>query len=399
MNILSNINKKLQYISVLIKKEFMTIATSYSILLVLIGGVFMYGILYNYMYMPNLIRKAPVVVVDQSKTSLSREYLRLLEATPQVRIYSNAQDMIQAKEMMKKDEVSAIVYIPSDFDNKVNRGDQSIFVTYGHTNAFLEYSSIAQATAGAMLELDARCRPNMVVFMPKSALYAMSLSQTIPVVGIPVYNPTEGYGSYLIPAVLIVIIFQTLMMAIGMISGEERHSGTILFYAKEKLSFLNMACIIISKTFVYSLIYSVFALFLIGLLPTIFSIPNIGNTWDIVLLLVPYILASCFFGLTGSLFFSDSESPILMIAFFSVGLIFLSGMSFPLELMPWYWNVLHYLIPAPPATLAFIQINSMGASIAQVKTEFLTLWLQVPIYFTTACLAYRHNINKALKSK
>lgn len=39
--------------------------------------------------------------------------------------------------------------------------------------------------------------------------YAMSQTQSIDIVGTPLYNPTEGYGSYLIPAVLIVILFQT----------------------------------------------------------------------------------------------------------------------------------------------------------------------------------------------
>ena len=397
MNILSKLKKKLQYISTLIVKEFLTVATSYAVILVLIGGVFLYGVLYNYMYMPNLIRKAPMAVVDQSKSSLSREYIRLLGATPQVDIYSHATDVHEAKEMMKRTEVTGIVYIPSDFETKLKRGEQSIFVTYGHTNAFLEYSNVAKASAGAMIELDGRYRPEMVVFVSPSALYAMSLTQTVPVVGTPVYNYTEGYGSYLIPAVLIVVIFQTLMMAIGMISGEERHSKSILYYAKEKLTFGNMACIILSKTFVYCALYSVFALFLIGLLPNLFSIPNIGEASNIIMLLVPFLLASCFFGLTGSLFFTDSESPILMIAFFSVGLVFLSGMSFPLELMPWYWKAAHYVIPAPPATLAFIQINSMGASISQIKSEYITLWVQVGVYFITACLAYRYNIKKALK--
>lgn len=398
MKILSNIKKNLQYISTLIIKEFMTIATSYSILLVLIGGIFIYGLLYNYMYEPNLIRKAPVVVVDMSKSSLSREYVRLLGATPQVDVYSYAQDILEAREMLKKDEASGIIYIPYDFETKVGRGEQSLFISYANTNAFLEYSTIAESSVGAMMELDDRYRPDMIVFVPLETLYAISLVQTIPVVGTPLYNYTEGYGSYLIPAVLIVIIFQTLMMVIGMISGNERHSRSILTYARDKVTFMNMAYVILSKTFVYCALYTIFAFFLIGLLPHLFSIPNIGYTWDIVMLLIPFLLASCFFGLTGSLFFTDSESPILMIAFFSVGLVFLSGMSYPLELMPWYWRAAHFVIPAPPATLAFIKINSMGASIAQIKTEYITLWAQVIFYFITACLAYKYNIKKALKN-
>ena len=68
-----NMKGTLADIASLVKDEFKTISTSYAILLVLVGGIFLYGLLYNYMY---LVRNAPVVVVDHSKTDLSREYIR-----------------------------------------------------------------------------------------------------------------------------------------------------------------------------------------------------------------------------------------------------------------------------------------------------------------------------------
>ena len=68
-----------------------------------------------------------------------------------------------------------------------------------------------------------------------------------------------------------------------------------------------------------------------------------------------------------------------MIAFFSVGLIFLSGVSYPLELMPWYWRAAHYVFPAAPGTLAFVKVNSMGASMADIRAEYVTLWVQCAV--------------------
>ena len=103
-------------------------------------------------------------------------------------------------------------------------------------------------------------------------------------------------------------------------------------------------------------------------MPVVFSLPNIGNKYEIVMLMIPYLLATSFFGLAASVFYTDSETPLLMIAFFSVGLIFLSGVSYPLELMPWYWKASHFIFPAAPGTLAFVKINSMGATIADSVT-------------------------------
>lgn len=382
-------------IASLIKDEFKTISTSYAILLVLVGGIFLYGLLYNYMYAPDVVRNAPVVVVDDSKTDLSREYIRLLNATPQVSVITDGLDYAEAQEWMKEGDAVGILYLPYDFETRVARGNESLFIMYQTTSAFLYYMAMQEASSGAMLALNDRYRPEMLVFLPQQDASKIASAQPISVVGTALYNFTEGYGTYLIPAVLIVIMFQTLLMVIGMISGEERDSGTIARFASEGLSFGRIARVIISKTFVYCVLYTIFALFLLGLIPLLFGLPDIGNYLNTLILLIPFLLATSFFGLAASYFFTDSEAPLLMIAFFSVGLIFLSGVSYPLELMPWYWQMAHYIIPAAPATLAYVQLNSMGASIEQVGVEYVTLWVQCVVYFLLACWVYRRNILKA----
>ena len=42
------------------------------------------------MYAPNIVTDAPVAVVDNSHSSLSRQYIRWLDATPQVAVYAQA---------------------------------------------------------------------------------------------------------------------------------------------------------------------------------------------------------------------------------------------------------------------------------------------------------------------
>ena len=147
---------------------------------------------------------------------------------------------------------------------------------------------------------------------------------------------------------------------------------------------------------VYGSLYAVFSLFLLGLLPHFFSIPHIGNGGDIALMIVPFLMSTSFLGLTASRYFTDAEAPLLLIAFFSVGLIFLSGISYPLELMPWYWRAVHYLLPAAPGTLAFVKLNSMGANLADIRPEFTALWVQTLVYFLTSVWVYRQKLKSAL---
>lgn len=384
----------LQQLSSIIVREFRAIATSYAILLVLVGGIFVYGLLYNFMYAPNIVTNAPIAVVDNSHSNLSRQYIRWLDATPQVHIAARTPNYPEAREWMKQGKVQGILYLPHDFETRVFRGEESVFSMYGTTDAFLYFEALQKASASTMLAVNDAYRQDVAVFLPPQGLLAVTMAKPVNVSGTPLYNVTEGYGSYLIPAVMMVILFQTLLMVIAMLTGREYEKNGIRAYTPYGRGW-NVALRVVSgKTFVYCALYAVFALFLLGLLPHFFSIPNIGNELDIVLLMIPYLLATSFFGLAASRYFTDSEAPLLMIAFFSVGLIFLSGVSYPLELMPWYWQAAHYIVPAAPGTLAFVKLNSMGANLADIKVEYLTLWIQVAVYFVLALWVYRMKLNK-----
>lgn len=384
-------------LSNVIRHEWKAIATNPAILLVLAGGIFLYGLLYNYMYAPNLVRKAPVAVVDLSHSTLSREYVRWLDAAPQTSVYAQTPNILEAREWMKKGEVTGILYIPSDFETRVARGETSVFTLYAATDAFLNFKGLQEASSRVMLAVNDTHRRAGTVFLPPQGLLAVASSAPVSVSGTVLYNYTEGYGSYLIPAVMIVIIFQTMLMVIAMLTGEEAEQRRKGIHSMRARSLKDMLCIVSGRTFVYVMLYVVFSMFLLGLLPHIFSIPNIGSGWDIVTMMIPFLLATSFFALAVSRWFTDSEAPLLMIAFFSVGYIFLSGVSYPLELMPWYWQAAHYVFPVAPAVLAFVKLNSMGGSLADIWPQMLTLWIQVIIYgawavYTTRRVYKRSNI-------
>lgn len=132
---------KLQQLSFIIRREYWAISTSYAVLLVLMGGIFVYGLLYNYMYAPNIVTDVPVAVVDNSHSELSRNFIRWLDATPQAEIYDQAMDYHEAKEWMKAGKVQGILYLPHDFEERVFRGDEAVFSLYATTDAFFYFEA------------------------------------------------------------------------------------------------------------------------------------------------------------------------------------------------------------------------------------------------------------------
>ena len=376
--------------------ESRSILRSLPILVVLGGGIFMYGILYNYMYNPNVLREVPVVVVDESRTPLSRHYIRLLDATPQVRVQGVIANMPEARKRMKETEVAGILSLPADFEAKVGRGEEAVFVSFNNTMAFLSYAAIKEASSGAMLSLDDAVRPGQVVFLEPNVVQPVVNTPSIEVQGFALYNESGGYATYLIPAVLMVIIFQTMLMAISMRCGKENEQRMrpLMRVSRHDSSWGMAMNIVIGKSVIYVGFYALFSVFLLGLLPLLYDLPHLASPLLLIQLLTPYLFATAFFGLSCSVFFKDSDAPLLLIAFFSVGLLFLSGISWPLELMPWPWRLLHCLIPAPVGVLAFVKANSMGADWADISREMILMWGQCAVYFVLACRVYRRVLRK-----
>ena len=376
------------------KYECRSVLRSLPVLLVMGGGIFLYGFLYNYMYSPNVLREVPLVVVDESRTPLSRHYIRLLDATPQVQVQGVSADMPEARERMKRREVAGIVYLPHDFDAKVGRGQAVEFVAFNSTMAFLSYAAIKEASSGAMLALDASVRPEQVVFLDADVVQPVVNTRSIGVQGVVLYNESGGYATYLIPAVLMAILFQTMLMVISMRCGKEYEQRMLpLWQVTHRDSSWGMAVsVVMGKSVVYVGFYALFSVFLLGLLPLLFDLPHLATPLVLVQLLTPYLFSTAFFGLACSLFFKDSDAPLLLIAFFSVGLLFLSGISWPLELMPWPWRWLHAILPAPVGILAFVKVNSMGADLADIGREMMLLWGQCVVYGLLACLACKRRM-------
>ena len=68
------------------KREFQTTFRDQGVLIFFILVPLGYPLLYSFIYDNEVVREVPAVVVDDSHSSLSREYLRKVDATPDIQI-------------------------------------------------------------------------------------------------------------------------------------------------------------------------------------------------------------------------------------------------------------------------------------------------------------------------
>ena len=361
--------------------EFRAIGTNIPILIVLILGNVGYGFLYNLLYNTNVYKEAPIAIVDMSQSDLSRHFVDYIDATQQVKVVSKTMNFDEAKRMLIEREIVGFLYIPSELKEEIMRGNQAQCVVYGSTLSFLDYLNIYEAVNFASLDINSELLPEMVESLNMIDVLFLANDKAVNIVNEPLYNTSEGYGTYLIPPVMVIIIFQTLMITVAMRCGEEK---TTRLRDNKTTSWDYSIKTVLGKAFTNVMIYSVFSVFFLGLLPLIFDLPHLGDSLDIIIMMIPYLFASVFFCLSLSPLYTDGDMPLFFIVFMSVPLVFLTGISYPLELMPWHWKIFHYLIPTAPATLAFVKLDCMGGNLSNVVPEMITLWVQCAVYFVIA---------------
>lgn len=372
----------------------------YTLTLLMIGGTYGYGILYNMLYAPNIITEIPVAVVDKSNTQMSRKYISYIDATQAVNVSCSAVGFHEAKELMKSHKVRGIIYIPQDFEEKVTNGESGTIMFYETTTTFLYYLNMQAASNGAVQKLNDEYRQEIIKTLPPATLAALSSASSVSIKGTALYNQNSGYGSFLLPIVMTLILFQIMLLTFGnflgsrtetLLAGKKLPAGT-------KRAEHNSVFSLFKDVIPFVLGFWVISFCLLGLYPIIFELPTLGNQWLLFSSAFLFLLATGFMACACSFFFRDRERVMLYVPFFSVGLIFISGMSFPANQIPWFWSDLfYYLFPSSPFIKLFIKLNTLGASFHSISHELTVLFMQCAVYFCIAIFVYRHRKLTLLK--
>ena len=354
-----------------------------------------YPLLYSWIYNNEAVREVPVVVVDDSHSAMSRQFIRMCDASPDVQIKYYASDIDEAQMLMGRQIVKAIYRIPADFESNLMRMQQSVVSVYCDMSLMLTYKAAYQTALAVSQTMNKEIQIQLAGRYTKreEQIQAAPLQCD----DVALYNPGGGYGSAILPAVLMLILQQTLVLGIGMAAGTARETNRFSDLVPIQSHYHGTFRIVLGKAMVYFMIYAVMGTWLTVVVPRIFNFPHLAQWYNLLMLMLPYTLACIFFGITVSCLVRYRENVMLLVVFVSIPLLFLSGASWPQSAIPGFWQGISWLFPSTFGVRAYVRLNSMGGSIGDVLTEYQILWLHVLIYFVIACLVYRRQIQLACR--
>ncbi|MGP4732632.1 MULTISPECIES: ABC transporter permease [unclassified Psychrobacter] len=340
------------------------------VLLMLIIAPIIYGFFYPWPYSSEVVNHVPVGIIDHDNSNLSRTLVRYASASP----YLDTERFINeqaAKEAIWSDQIAGYMVIPTGLEEQVQSGEQARVSVLGNGGYFILNKNVQLGFSQAVGTVSAGIKVKKSIAKGAYASTAAQNTQAVPLRIIPLYNQTEGYGAYVVPAVSVIILQQTLLMATAMLIGtwyEQRRYSTSIRGWLGRIGALSLLSFIVG-CFYYGWAFE------------LHHYPRGQNMLGTLLFLALFCPTVATLGCVLGLWFRQRERSMQILIFISLPIFFLSGYPWPADQLPQVLQVIRWLVPTTPAINTSVQLNQMGASISQVAIGFYALtglWL---LYF------------------
>lgn len=370
------------------KDEIRAIFCDAGAMLILVFAMLIYTVIYSVAYGKEVIADVAIGVVDEDNTQSSQRLIDGIRSGPNTMVAYEPVSMADAEELFYDGDIYGVVYIPSGYEQRLLSGRQANVGVVLDGSHLLLYRQVLEQAAADILTQGAGVEVSRLMASGVDASFIKGIVEPVIYDSHTLYNPTLGYGSFVMPTIVIVIIQQTALIGIALVAVRRRSRGEV--YAPGIIS--SAAVNVMAKILVYTILYGVNLTIILGVVWPIFGFPYAGCTQDIVVLMLIYCIAVISLSLTISHLFRRREAPIIILLWCSVPVLLLAGLSYPKEAFPSWLYALGELLPSSSAVRAFVDIGTMGASLADVSAELRMLLCLAVCYLLTAIIAEKMDV-------
>jgi ABC-2 type transport system permease protein len=265
---------------------------------------------------------------------------------------------------------------------------------YSDMSLLLRYRTFLQDITALQMATDAQLRN--VALNTLGVDINTSGSSTVGVEAYFLGDPEQGFASFVMPGIVVLILQQSMILGILFLAGgenERRRLGSPFSVLPSQFSLLSSqlspSAVIVGKMLCYVAIYIPLSLYILHFVPVIFSFPHLGSVADAMLFIFPMLIASAMMGLALRPLVKEPENAFVLFVVTSVAFLFLSGLTWPRYAMPDLLKALSAIIPATWGVQGFVRIDNNGATLAQQATPYITIWVLSLLYFLIAYFLQR----------
>ncbi len=292
-----------------------------------------------WLFSAGVARDLPIAVVDADHGAVSRQYIRLLEATPGLRVSDQPTDLAQAFSLVRRNAIWAVVVVPAGTTRRIDRGMQATLLAYPNAAYNTQSGAVMRDIGNATQRLG-------VLLAGGTAARLKGAAATMPpplrVEARTLFNPQTSYELLLVPLIETAMLHLLACIGAAASVGRELRDSTAAGWLADAGGSIGAA--VLGKLAPYVIAYTVLGA--LGL--AVFSLggwPVAGSVWVLVaaqfLLYLAYAgIGLLFVGLSGSM-----VTALSLVGVYAGASLAFSGALFPTAGAPLFTQIFSALTP------------------------------------------------------
>jgi ABC-2 type transport system permease protein len=281
---------------------------------------------------------------------------------------SNATGFADIKTKIQNGDIYGGIIIPENFSTNLMTGKQAtITVITDQSNP--QISQMMQSVLTQTIDqMSIKLAENKVMQLNPSMGEENSLSVIKPynveTQGIVPGNP--NYFQFVAPGIIAMVVMMSLMTALPRAISHEKEVGTLDGMMAAPV---NRMSILIGKTIAQMVRGMIQGVIILVLAVTLFGVTIYGSIPLIFALLLLGVFSFVGLGIVITSFAKNEETAAMMMMTVMFPMMFLSGVMFPIQQMPWFMQDISKVLPLTYATTALRKVMTLGAGIPSIATE------------------------------
>lgn len=318
----------------------------------------------------------PMGIVNLDQGQGSDEFLtqlNLINQNTSSMDFINYSSVNEAKTAINQGKIYGTFIIPSGFSDNITNGKSGDFTVYIDNSNPQSSMQVQQALSRILSGLnDMKAEANVLQLAkdtdqqinPQTMIfpYLLNVSTSIP--------GETNYFNFLAPGLMIMIVMMTVMTGIPEAISKEKEMGTFDGMLSAPISQIS---VIIGKTAALCTRGFIQCVIILAMAMLLFGVTIQGNLLLAFFMLLLGIFSFIGLGILAISMSGDQASGTMIVNLLMFPMIFLGGIFYPLQQMPWFMQDISKFIPLTYAADAMRKIILLNAGIGDVLFQMLIL--------------------------
>ncbi len=283
-------------------------------------------------------------------------------------IMSNVSSLDDLKDQVQRGQLEGGIVIPSNFSQSIMSGQQgTIIIVSDESNPQIS-ATIQGALKGVFGAMSTQLAINNV--KPLNATNSLAVVEPYNVQTQGVVSGNPSYFDFIAPGIMAMTVMMSVMTGLPVAISQEKEIGTM---DGMMVAPVNRLSILLGKTMAQTARGLIQGVIILALAIGIFGVTIQGNILLVFALLLLGVFSFVGLGIVVTSFTKDQETAQMLMMTLMFPMMFLGGVFFPIQQMPWYMQDIAHFLPLTYASDALRKVMVLGAGIPQISTELIIL--------------------------